>query len=807
MIDFYSRFYKLVLTFLVVGTAFVFSQDCNLKLTVKIVDLHENSPIEGALVEVLDTHQTAISSVHGVFVFENQCSGKLTLKITHLNCEDLIQEIDLKKSVRLKLFMEHHIESLEEVIVAQSQFKKLSSTAQAFSLTERQRDQYSNRGLAVALEQISGVNTLKSGNSIVKPVIHGMFGSRVGIVYDGVLLENQQWGQDHAPNVDQNAFENIRLIKGAGTLKFTGDTPGGVIVLESKPPKIGDSLYGKTIFNGMTNGRGLNLITSWVKSYPSGNFFKIQGTIKKNGDFTAPDYILSNTGNTENNFSFSLGRNKILSQWKMGYSFFSNELGILRSSHIGNVKDLLRAIESDVPLVINPFGYDLNPPKQKNEHHTTRFQYTKRNQSNGKWTARYSWQRNHRKEFDVRRGDNKSNASIDLLLNTHTFNSNYEWNRSSYVFDTGIFLQIQDNYSNPETKVKRLIPDYLKYRYGSYFTATFTPSNDFNYYFGMRWERQDYLVQKFYDNDLWEARNYEQAFGSSVIREISNQKLVKRNVVFNNLSFNGGIKFNIGSSQALGFNFYFTQRAPDISEMFSDGLHHALATIEYGNPFLSQETTQKMVLNFEKKKGTFQYNISPYLTLAQNYIIIEPEGIQQTIRGAFPYWEYKSVDATLKGFDLDLSYSIHNTIRLTHSTSWIEAVNRSTGTSLINIPPLTLRNHVQFTIPRWKSFVVGWTSKNVFRQNQFPDTNFVIEVLEKGTVVNKLVDISSPPSAYHDLGMELHWGPYPFFTDKISLSLIFENMLNASYRNYLDRLRFYADEMGRNVMLQIKIQH
>ena len=73
MIDFYSRFYKLVLTFLVVGTAFVFSQDCNLKLTVKIVDLHENSPIEGALVEVLDTHQTAISSVHGVFVFENQC--------------------------------------------------------------------------------------------------------------------------------------------------------------------------------------------------------------------------------------------------------------------------------------------------------------------------------------------------------------------------------------------------------------------------------------------------------------------------------------------------------------------------------------------------------------------------------------------------------------------------------------------------------------------------------------------------------------------------------------------------------------
>jgi len=102
---------------------------------------------------------------------------------------------------------------------------------------------------------------------------------------------------------------------------------------------------------------------------------------------------------------------------------------------------------------------------------------------------------------------------------------------------------------------------------------------------------------------------------------------------------------------------------------------------------------------------------------------------------------------------------------------------------------------------------MGLTSKNVFRQNRFPDNNFDVDVVENGTVVTKLVDISTPPGAYHDLGAALHWGPYPFFTDKISLSLIFDNMLNASYRNYLNRLRFYADEMGRNMMLQIKIYH
>jgi iron complex outermembrane receptor protein len=99
------------------------------------------------------------------------------------------------------------------------------------------------------------------------------------------------------------------------------------------------------------------------------------------------------------------------------------------------------------------------------------------------------------------------------------------------------------------------------------------------------------------------------------------------------------------------------------------------------------------------------------------------------------------------------------------------------------------------------------TSKGVLSQNRFPDNNFETSVVENGKRLTKLVDISTPPQAFHLLGMELHWGSYPFFSDKISVSLIFENLLNTSYRNYLNRLRFYGDEMGRNIMLQIKVNH
>ena len=798
---------KTVVNFFILATGFCFSQECNLVFEGKVVDLHDNSPVSAAVIQVVGSDETVFSNAYGVFILENQCPKKINLKISHLNCEDLYTEFNINKSTSRRFYLEHHIESLEEVVVEESKIKKLSSTAPSYALTELQKDQYSGRGLAKALEQISGVNILNTGNVISKPVIHGMFGSRVGIIYDGVPIENQQWGQDHAPNIDQNAFEEIRLIKGAGVLKYSGDTPGGVVVLESKLPKIADSLYGKTILNGMSNGRGLNLISSWTKSYQSGNYFKVQGTIKRNGDFSAPDYVLSNTGTNENNISLSLGQNKILSQWKTNFSFFSQEIGILRSAHVGNVYDLVTAIESDTPTIIDPFSYQINFPKQVNKHYTAGIQYSKRNSSNGKWTAKYSWQRNNRKEYDVRRGSYKNKAAIDLTLDSHNLTANYEWGGTKWSFDSGAFLQIQDNYSNPNTGIKRLIPDYIKTKAGIYFTSSYTPSNDFSLDFGFHFAHQNNQVKKFYKNSRWNKENYEERLGAYVIREVLSQKLVEQRLIFNNLSLSTGVKYLIDPDLKLRLNFFHTERAPDIAEIFSDGLHHSLASIEYGNPFLKSEITQKFVINFEKERGNFRYNFSPYLTYGQNYIVIEPKGFELTIRGAFPVWEYRPVSAIIRGFDLDLSLRLGERIELKNNSSWIEGYEKVTKTPLINIPSFTTTNQIQFSFPKWKSFLMSLSSKSVLRQNQFPNHNFETSVVENGKRVNKLVDISTPPKGYHLLGMELHWGAYPFFSDKISISLIFDNLLDTSYRNYLNRLRFYADEMGRNIMLQIKINH
>ena len=802
-----SNLYKAVVSIFILTTSFVFSQDCNLTISGKIIDLQHNSPLEAAVIEVVGTRLAAVSDANGDFILSNQCKGKLTLKISHLNCDDVFREIDLESSSSYNFRLEHRVENLNEVVVSKLRVHELSATSKIHSLTELQKDRFSSKGIAGALEQISGVTILSTGNSIGKPVIHGMFGSRVGIVYDDMLLENQQWGQDHAPNVDLNTFENIRLIKGASTLKY-GTTPGGVVVLASILPKRVDSLYGKTILSGMYNGRGYSAISNWVKSYKSGAYLKLQGTVKRNGDFTSPNYNLTNTGNKENNFSISLGKNGLQHKWKAFFSYFDTEIAILKSAHIGNVKDLLRAIESDVPLVIDPLKSDIDFPKQANNHYTANIEYTNTSVVNGELHLKYSWQRNHRKEFDIRRGALKDTPALDMALNTHNLISNYEWDTTFGNFDSGVFFQVQDNYSSPETEIRRLIPDYLKTKLGGYLTATFNNTKDFIFEFGARYEYHNNEVQKFYRDSRWDLKNYEAPFRKYVIREEKSQKLIKRTLVFNTFSFNAGVRHSLSPTYSINVNYNHTQRAPNIAEMFSDGLHHSLASIEYGNPFLGKETTHKAVIDFEKKAGNFQFSLTPYIIVGNNnYIVNEPTGVESTIRGAFPVWEYAAVSALFKGFDFDFSYAFNAKTQFRNSTSWVEATNTKTDLPLVNIPPLTINNQLQFSLPNWNSFFVMVNSKTIFRQTQFPNNNFDTTVIEDGKIVTKTVDISTPPNGYHDLGLELNWGPYPLRSSNVSISLSFDNVLDASYRNYLNRLRFYSDEIGRNISLQIKLYH
>ena len=292
-----------------------------------------------------------------------------------------------------------------------------------------------------------------------------------------------------------------------------------------------------------------------------------------------------------------------------------------------------------------------------------------------------------------------------------------------------------------------------------------------------------------------------------MIKEVLNQKLIRKKVVFNIFSSNVGFVKEFGVRYSMGIQYNYTERAPNIAEMFSGGLHHSLASIEYGDPFLKKERTHKVILDFEKKNAKLNYRINPYLSYSKDYILAQPTGFEQTIRGAFPVWEYSPINSIFKGIDLDFVYQINDYVKFKNSISWVEAKDYNTKKHLVNIPPLVVNNEIQFSSDKFKKFSAIIESKFVNKQNLFPNNNSITSVIENGKKVDKIVDISTPPDGYNILNLNFNWGPYNFISSNFYLGLSIDNLMNKSYRNYLNRLRFYSDEIGRNILLQIKLKY
>ena len=145
-------FFKSIALLCLCSLNFVFSQNCNSFITGNLVDLHDNTPIIGATIRIQGLEKSAISNSEGAFILEGLCKGNYTLEAIHPFCEIQTQEVSLNnKVVGLKLFLEHHIEALQEVILSENSQKFLSKTGLELSLSADEMERYSSKSLAAGL--------------------------------------------------------------------------------------------------------------------------------------------------------------------------------------------------------------------------------------------------------------------------------------------------------------------------------------------------------------------------------------------------------------------------------------------------------------------------------------------------------------------------------------------------------------------------------------------------------------------------------------------------------------------------------
>ena len=151
----------------------------------------------------------------------------------------------------------------------------------------------------------------------------------------------------------------------------------------------------------------------------------------------------------------------------------------------------------------------------------------------GELEIQYDFQRNNRLEFDIRRGDDKNKASLDLQLDTHTLLLDLDVEAINKIsLKTGLMASYQKNIANPETGVRRLIPDYDMYTIGTYGIANFKFNERWLLEVGGRFDYTYMNVFKFYRSSFWESRNYDVIFSDIVVEELNNQVLTNPQLNF-----------------------------------------------------------------------------------------------------------------------------------------------------------------------------------------------------------------------------------------------------------------------------------
>ena len=276
----------LLLLLFTLQTQLSFGQKCDLSIRGKIIHLENNEPILGAYVWVTESNTGAATDENGNFLIKGLCPGIYNLTIQYLGHKEIKDTINLTAGAFNKTFRMQE-ESLElSGVEIHGHREVIQTTTSVSSLYGEALLETRGENLGESLKRIAGVTTFSTGNSISKPVIHGMHSNRIMILNNGIRLEGQQWGAEHAPEIDPFLADEITVIKGAETVRFGPEAMGGVImVTPAALPTKKESLTNIHLLGG-TNGKMGNISATHSSGSDKikGLGYRVQGSAKRAGN-------------------------------------------------------------------------------------------------------------------------------------------------------------------------------------------------------------------------------------------------------------------------------------------------------------------------------------------------------------------------------------------------------------------------------------------------------------------------------------------------------------------------------------------
>ena len=750
---------------------------CTLSVAGRVADQRTNEPLPGATVQIVESQEVSTTDADGHYHFHGLCPGAYHLRCLSLGYAETTVTLTLTGSAVRDFRLRDVTRQLGGVRVeGQRDLAPLVSQAETI-LSGRALEQTRGESLGESLKSITGVYSIQSGPTISKPVIHGLYSNRVLILNNGVRQEGQQWGSEHAPEIDPFTATKLAVVKGAASIRYGADAIGGVVLVEPAPLPDTAGVGGALNLVGMTNGR-LGAASAFVQgaidtsSALRGLSWRLQGTLRRAGNARTARYYLQNTGLREQNFSGALGYHRGRYGAELFFSRFDTRNGIFAGSEVGSIADVRAAIARDQPLTRDEFTYDIARPYQAVVHDLLKARAYADLRGGGRVEAIFARQTDLRKEYGAL-PFNPANADapdLDLNLISHTLD--LIWTapkRGAWSGSAGFNGATQGNVRN----YAFIIPNFRNYAGGAFAIA--------------RYRRPRTTLEAGLRYDYRWLRAYQLNTNTLLTETPTTQYGAATGTV--------GAVYELKPRLTLSANVGTAWRPPTVNELYSKGIHISAASYELGTATLTKEQAYNSNLTLNYAGERLRLELGGYYNYLRNYIYLQPNDGFVVVRGiAFPAFKYTQANVDFLGLDARVDYTLVRGLTLTSKLSALRAYNHSAHDYLIYVPANRLDTSLRYELtgggggPLRHSFL-GISNLSVARQRRAPAFPS---------------DYAPPPPGYSlwgaEAGTTLRLGGTP-----LDVSLSATNLFNVEYRDYLNRFRYYAADLGRNVLLRVRI--
>ena len=620
-----------------------------------------------------------------------------------------------------------------------------------------------------AVAKLPGVSQVSTGSGISKPVIRGLGYNRVVVVADGVRQEGQQWGDEHGVEIDGNAVSSVEVLKGPASLLYGSDALAGVLKLNTDPVVP----LGKMRLNVNSEYHTNSGLVNYSFNY-GGNKQGLAWNIRYGDKFahaykTPDDGYVPNTQFRERALSGMLGINKEWGHTRLIGSYFHLTPSIAEGER-------------------DPLTGELEQPyaDAKTYHHGLPYQQVYHYKAvldnafylgDGRLNAVLAYQQNRRQEFEE-----PDEYGLYLKLHTVNYNVHYVTRRlgEDWRITSGVSGMWQRSLNEGD---EFLIPDYSLFDFGAFVTTTANVGS-WALNGGLRFDNRHLDSRELMDDGALRF----QAF--------------KRD--FNGFTASVGAVWHATEHLDLRANAARGFRAPNISELASNGVHEGSLRYEVGNRELKPEFSLQFDLGAELTTLWLDAQLSLFSNRIDNYIFIHRTDM--VIDDEFMTFRYDSGDAQLLGGEVALDIHPWHFLHLGSSFALVNAVQ-------LHQPEES--KYLPFTpAPRWQSDI-KW---EILHDGRVLNNAFVslgVDYNFKQDHYYRADDTETATPAYCLLNAAIGTDIMCKGQRVACLSIMGTNLTNKAYQSHLSRLK-YADikpvtgrqgvlNMGRNIIFKLAI--